>query len=135
MAIARIRGKKVGSNFSVKNAINVALAKITGLNATNVQEGIEELHTRLTELNKSYLAVSGHVIASGESYVAPNDGYVTISSNGGYIQLNINGVWIATASKTGSYIDIKSIFVKKGTIIGCYNEDTTNASMTYRELT
>lgn len=46
MAIARIHGKKVGSNFSVKNAINVALSAISGMSARNVQEGIEEVHVK-----------------------------------------------------------------------------------------
>lgn len=49
MAIARIHGKKVGSNFSVKNAINVALSAISGMSARNVQEGIAEVHTKLQE--------------------------------------------------------------------------------------
>ena len=74
-----------------------------------------------------------HTFVPNETYAAPEDGYVSIFSNGGYCEVYIDSVAMINTFKT-TYSGRNSLFVRKGTSLRYYTEDSSNTACTFYTL-
>ena len=121
-------------------ASDVTLTPITGMVATNVQNGISELNSALPKsvTSRAYIDISPSTANTREDFVPTSDGYVILISGGNttndnaglFVNDGTNDYYLGFATANS----VVPCFVRKGSILKVSIASTTNSHVRFLPL-